>query len=144
MSGSYEILEHTADMALKVRGDTMDDLFLASARGLARLLSPSEDIGDSEEHSFEKEAQSPERLLVEFLSELVFLHETRGILFSRFDVAVSGPEADGLHRVRARAWGEPFDPERHQLDSPVKAVTQHMLAVDRIGEGWEATIVMDT
>ena len=138
MSGSYEILEHTADMALKVRGDTMDDLFLASARGLARLLSPSEDIGDSEEHSFE------ERLLVEFLSEFVFLHETRGILFSRFDVAVSGPEADGLHRVRARAWGEPFDPERHQLDSPVKAVTQHMLAVDRIGEGWEATIVMDT
>lgn len=144
MSGSYEILEHTADMALKVRGDTIEDLFLASARGLARLLSPSVDIRDQEEHSFLKEAQSPERLLVEFLSELVFLHEDRGILFSRFELEVSAPEAGGAHKISATAWGEPYDAERHQLDSPVKAVTQHMLAVDRVGDVWEATIVMDT
>ena len=144
MPGDFEVIEHTADMALRIRGATLDELFEAGARGLAHLLSPTGGIGSIEEHSFEKESLSLERLLVEFLSELVFLHETREMLFSGFDVAVSGSEGEGGYHVRATARGEPFDPKRHTLDSPVKAVTQHMLAVDRTGDGWEATIVMDT
>jgi SHS2 domain-containing protein len=144
MPGDFEVIEHTADMALRVRGATLDELFEAGARGLARLLSPTGDIASTEEHSFELESASLERLLVVFLSELVYLHETREMLFSGFDVTVSGPGADGGYGVRATARGEPFDRERHLLDSPVKAVTQHMLAVDRTDDGWEATIVMDT
>ena len=88
---------------------------------------------------------------MEFLSELVYIHEERGLLFSRFELEVSGPvegesgeESGDSYSITAKVWGEAYDPERHQLDSPVKAVTQHMLAVDRTEDGWETTIVMDT
>jgi SHS2 domain-containing protein len=144
MTRKYAIIDHTADMALRVEGSSLSEMFAAAAEGLARMLSPSPDIRPARELSFEKEAESLERLLVLFLSELVYLFEMEGMLFSEFDVEVDAPEDSGRKVVRVTARGEPRDPSRHQLDSPVKAITQHMLAVDRTGEGWTATIVMDT
>lgn len=144
MTREFTIIEHTADMALEVRGDTLDELFTAAAEGLGRLFSPSDDIRPAREFHIEKEAPSLERLVVEFLSEMVFLHEMEGLLFAEFEVSVAGKAEGGGPRLRAAVRGETYDPERHELDSPVKAVTQHMLSVDRTDDGWKATIVMDT
>jgi len=144
MSRAYRMQEHTADKAMKVEGSTLRELFTAAAEGLAHAYSPTDGIGASLRFRVETESASLERLLVEFLSELVYLHETRGMLFCGFEVEFEGEGTEGPFRVKADVMGEEYDPSRHELDSPVKAVTQHMLAVDRTPGGWTATLVLDT
>ena len=69
-------------------------------------------------------AEDLPRLLVAWLSELLFLHETQHLLFRRFQVRVRGTS------LRAYAWGEAIDKRRHELKLAVKAVTYHRLSVD--------------
>ena len=143
MTRRYTIMEHTADKAMSVEGTTLREMFLAAAEGLARTFSPAGDIGTGERFRFEKESPSLERLLVEFLSELVFIHEMHGVLFGGFELELEGEGGPGPFRLKAVVKAEKYDPARHEMGSPVKAVTQHMLAVDRTPGGWKATVVMD-
>jgi len=40
--------------------------------------------------------------------------------------------------------GEPIDPEKHTIHTEVKAITYHMMNVERKEDGtWEATYVVD-
>ena len=45
--------------------------------------------------------------------------------------------------MKATARGEPIDPERHELDMEVKAITYHGLKVERDGDGWLAEVIVD-
>ncbi len=59
------------------------------------------------------------------------------VLFSRFEVTLT---ESGL---KARAWGETLDFDRHQVNHEVKAVTYHGLTVERTAEGWMAEVIFD-
>ncbi len=63
-------------------------------------------------------------LLVAWLTELLFLHETQKLLFCKFEVHIRGTS------LRAKAWGERIDKRRHELKLALKAVTYHRLSVD--------------
>jgi SHS2 domain-containing protein len=66
-----------------------------------------------------------EQLLVDWLSELLFLHETEQVVFGRFDVTLD-VEKKSLSAV---VFGEPFDGKKHSIGMQIKAVTYHMLKV---------------
>jgi SHS2 domain-containing protein len=78
-------------------------------------------------------------LLIAWLNELIFLCETRHLLFNRFEVAISD---DGL-ALEATIRGEPIDRDRHVLDHEVKAVTHHGASLDREGTVWLAEVILD-
>jgi SHS2 domain-containing protein len=81
---------------------------------------------------------NPEELLVNWLSELNFLHQTHGELYAIFDLApVQGCRAVG--RIR----GERIDPRRHRLHTEVKGVTYHNLSVTQTSDGWRAAVIFD-
>jgi SHS2 domain-containing protein len=76
-------------------------------------------------------------LLVDWLNELLFLAEERGVVFTEFEVRGSAGE-DGAY-VRATVRGsEPADPPKQ-----IKAATFGGLKVSRTAEGFEAEIVFD-
>jgi SHS2 domain-containing protein len=58
-------------------------------------------------------------------------------VFGRFEIRVS---ADGL---AGTAWGEPLDPDRHELGHEVKAITYHGLRVEPEAGGWLAEVIVD-
>jgi SHS2 domain-containing protein len=64
------------------------------------------------------------QLLVNFLQELLFLHETQRVLLKEFQVHIEGT------RLHARVRGETIDKRRHELKLAIKAVTYHRLKVD--------------
>jgi SHS2 domain-containing protein len=84
------------------------------------------------------EAADPESLLVEWLNHLLYLYDTTGFLGKKVEV----PELPPC-RLQALVWGEPLDPDRHELKSGIKAATYHNLAIKEVVDGWEATLVLD-
>ena len=138
--GTVETFDHTADVGLRVRADDLDDLFRTAAEGMFDYVVANRDeVRVTDTVAVWLKSESTANLLVAWLGELIFLSETRHLLFTRFGVRVA---ADGLS-LAAEAGGEPIDRDRHVLDHEVKAVTQHGLALGRDGEGWVAELILD-
>ena len=120
----YEELDHTADAGIRAYGATLEDLFENAAAGLFSLITDLEKVRAVGEVKVRVQADDLGSLMVNWLSELLFLHETQRLLLCEFDVAL-----DGL-TLGAHARGERIDKRRHTLNLVVKAVTYHGLKVD--------------
>jgi SHS2 domain-containing protein len=134
----YEVIEHTADVGLVVRGATLAELFSNAALGMFAIMAELTGVEERTERSLELEGSDWEGLLVKWLSDLLFFLDAEELLFSRFQIDLLEP-----YRLRARAYGEPIDRERHQLHFGVKAVTRHMLEVRQGDGGWRAQVLFD-
>jgi SHS2 domain-containing protein len=134
----YETFEHTADMGLRIRGGTLDELFEEAGCALfATIVEGFDRIRPVESRAFELRADRHDELLHDWLAELLYTFHVDHLLFARFEVRV----ASG--RLRATAWGEPLDDARHRLDAEIKAVTYHGLKVEPDGQGWLAEVIVD-
>lgn len=131
----YETIPHTADLAVRVNGAGLEELFANAGFAMFDVMfvgreEPTQSV------PVELTADSLEDLLVDWLSELLFSSETLGLAFFEFDLELTD------HRLRAEARGCPVD--RLELRSPpIKAVTYHHLVIGQEGEGWVATVVFD-
>ncbi len=134
----YEIIEHTADIGIRAFGDTEEHLFENAAAGMFSLICNPSLVRDTHAYPVSIEAEDRETLLVEWLNELLFLFEARGVIFGRFEV----DDISEVH-LTATAFGEDLDRERHRLMADIKAVTYHMLKVRRVDGRWEATVIFD-
>jgi SHS2 domain-containing protein len=138
--GSVEVFDHTADLGLRIFADDLDDLFRSAAQGLFDVVTADRStIEPRDEETVVLAADSPERLLLDWLNELIFRIETRHALYGRFDVHVA---LDGLS-LAATIGGESIDPDRHELDHEVKAATYHGLILERRDGGWFAQVIVD-
>lgn len=120
----YEEIEHTADVGIRAYGSSLEELFANAARGMFSLITDLEAVRPVGEYTVRVEADDVHALLFDFLSELLFLHQTKNVLLAEFDVRVEGTVVD------ARVRGESIDRGRHPLRMDVKAVTYHEMIVD--------------
>ena len=135
---TYETFEHTADLGLRVRAATLDELFADAARGLFSMIVPELDsVRPLQAVSFQIPGQPTDLLLFDWLNELLYTYEVRHLLLVQFQVRVN--EAG----LTATARGEPIDPARHSLDHEVKAITYHGLKLERTNGGWLAEVIVD-
>jgi SHS2 domain-containing protein len=130
----FEEVEHTADIAIRVWGSDLAELFSNAAYGMASLLTDVEDVVPTVDASIELKSEDVEMLLVSWLSELLFLGERDNLVFSRIDTLQVTP-----NRVSATVRGGPIQ-ERH---SHIKAVTFSDLQVTLSESGYETVIVFD-
>jgi SHS2 domain-containing protein len=136
----HETFAHTADIGLRMRAATLDDLFADAAAGLFTLIVTNLDEVQPREtvnFSLTGTAREYDYLLFDWLNELLFTFDSRRLVLAKFDVHVT-PTG-----VQATAWGEPLDPSRHRLDHEVKAITYHGLKVEQHTDGWLAEVIVD-
>ena len=132
----YEHFEHTADLGLRVRAATLDELFADAARGLfAMIVTNLDSVRPAEERTYDLAGAELDFLLFDWLTELLYTCESERLLLAEFHVRV---DDGGLH---ATCRGEPVDAARHQLEHEVKAVTYHGLKVQRTETGWLAEVI---
>ena len=76
-AGEFQEIEHTADLAIRVRGEDLVALFVHAAHGLCHLLRcrPAERPAEPVEQAIELDAPDIETLLVDWLDELLYLSE---------------------------------------------------------------------
>ncbi len=134
----FEILEHTADVGIVAHGGSLTELFANAATGMFAIMAELEDVRQTVERRIEVEARDREGLMVRWLTELLYYLDAEELLFSRFVV-----EEVSETRLRARAFGERVDAERHRLHFGVKAVTRHMLEVAQEDGEYRAQVLFD-
>ena len=137
-SGGFELQDHTADIALYVFADSIEQLFRHAADGFYAVVGDVVATSDVQQITLRFEACDVESLLHDFLSELLFLFETRqqrltGFIFERLD--------DKL--LIAEATAATVDPRASMLDREVKAITYHDLSVTRRHDRFETTVILD-
>ena len=135
----YEPLEHTAEAGVVAHGATLAEAFANAAEGMYDLIVDLDGIVERETRDVAVDGESSDKLLMDWLLELIFLTETEGLVFRRFQV-------DELSdtKLRGRAWGEPFDPERHRSNNVmVKAVTQYLLEIGEEDGGYRVQVLFD-
>ncbi len=132
---SFRPLEHTADTGIEVRGASVAELFAEAARGMFSLIYGTTGKA-SEKASVSLSADTLEDLLVDWLSELLYLSEARGVAFSHFVVRLDD------HVLQAEAEGVSSE-EAELIGPPIKAVTYHQLQVSQDSDGWRASVIFD-
>ena len=120
----YDEIEHTADVAIRAYGSTLDELFANAAEGMFSLIADLDPVKAVGEIEVRLVAEDIPTLLLRWLTELLYIHETQRLLFASFEVHVEGTS------LRGRARGEAIDKTRHELKLVIKAVTRHRLTVD--------------
>lgn len=135
---AIEILEHTADTGIRVRGKDLKELFANAALGMISIMADPRAIDRTSTLPVTVEGEDLPGLLVAWLNEIIYLIEAKEMLFSRFDIESVG---DGL-LVGAIA-GETIDPARHDLRAQIKACTYHDLKVGKEDSLWIAQVIFD-
>ena len=134
----WQLVDHTADVGLRIEAPTREALFEEAAQALMSLIvEDPESVEERETRDFELAADDPADLLFDWLQALLVAVELRNVLFSRFQVTLEG------RTLRASASGERIDPARHRLAHEVKAITYHALALRATRDGWLAEVVVD-
>ena len=136
MLKKYEILEHKADLKIRVFGKTKEELFLKMMIGMNENMKP-EIKEPIEKTKREIKIESPDlnSLLVDFLSEVLYLIQVnKEIYFDAKFTKFSDTELEGeLTGQKVERFGE-----------DIKAVTYHGLDIHQRKDGiWEATVLFD-
>ena len=134
----FETFDHTADIGLRIAAATLEELFVDAARGLTSLVVENfDDVQPLNSETIQLAGTDIDYLLFDWLNELLFRFETRGMLFREFDVRLNE------HGLESTIRGEPLDRSRHHPAHEVKAITYHGLSVEQTESGWGVELVLD-
>jgi SHS2 domain-containing protein len=128
-----------ADVAYEASSGSLKGLFEACALGLMDVMVDTRSVKARQKRTLRITSKDTDRLLYDFLSELILIKDVDSLLFKSFHVSL-GKESRSLVCVAA---GEEIDRERHSLRNDAKAVTMHMFGIRHNERTWKATIVLD-
>ncbi len=134
MEKRYEEIEHTADMAMRAYGRDMKELFANAAYGMFSLMADLSSITPAVHRRVHLQAPDQEALLVDWLNELLYLHEAEGEVYCSFDIQALSPT-----ELSATVEGE----KTEAVTKVIKAATFHDLEIARTEDGYAATITFD-
>ena len=134
----YWQLPHTADLAWRIRGGSLPELFENAAAALVATMTDRRYLRRREKQQIAVESSDREALLVDWLNHLLYLFDVEGFLGREFHITTLTDR-----RLQAVAWGEGFDPERHPEKTAIKAATYHHLEIGPRDDGWQATVILD-
>ncbi|RLM72782.1 archease [Halorubrum sp. Atlit-26R] len=150
---SYELRDHTADVAVEATADSLSALFAAVADGLAAASAESVPETGGDRFELEVAAEGREALLFDYLDQLIYERDVRLVLPADHRCTVvepgeeeevgeggTGPAASDEWRLTASARGVPLDAVAAR---EIKAVTYSEMALERRGDGWYAYVVFD-
>lgn len=140
---SYEFISHTADVRLKIKGDSLEELFLAALQGMGNLIKKNicsdESIQNSKEEVLKEkiEVVAPDltSLLIDFLSEVLTASQVNKVVYCKVKF-----EKIDHNNIKAIIYGTMVE----NFDEDIKAVTYHEAEVKKNNEGlWETIIIFD-
>jgi SHS2 domain-containing protein len=142
--GSFAHGEHTADIWLIASGTSIEEVIGKMLVGLYGTISEAysyeEDLGPLEIHFT---GRAYEDLLIDALSEALFLLVSENVLFDDLEVDLEGTEVNGQLTLTLRCSKRRVTivPERQGME--VKAVTRYETSLKPLGGRWTARVLLD-
>ena len=138
-STSFEILDHTADVGIRVRGSSIENLFENAAYGMLRLwFGDLPSMSAVNETSLEIHAADNQQLLVRFLNELIYVVDSKKVLPLQIKLRIE----DGVN-LQAIVKGIDIRKLKVIPYTYIKAATYHQLKIKEGIEGFTAEIYFD-
>jgi SHS2 domain-containing protein len=135
---SFELREHTADVAVAARGETLGEAFAAVADGLAAAMCDGIPPTGGERHDVAVRAEDRESLLFDYLDELIYRRDVAAVLPVDHEATVE--ESGETWRLTGSFRGVPLE---DVVARDVKAVTYSEMRIEREGGTWTAYVVLD-
>jgi SHS2 domain-containing protein len=133
---SFEEISHTADVKIRARAPTLDALFTEAFLALMQVVYGTDrKLGIRKEIRIESD--TIESLVCDFLSEVLFIAEVEGLVFSQAEITI-----EGMH-LTAVLMGESFDPVRHSSGTEVKGISYSGLVIQKEANGYMLDILFD-
>jgi len=135
----FEVLDHTADIGILVRAGTLEGLFTGAAQAMIQIICPHCQIVAKENHLLHLFGEDRQELMVNWLSELNFLLQTRQFLTAKTEISLLSDQ-----ELRVQVSGERINPLSHVIRCEIKAVTYHRIQVHQESDGsWRTQIYFD-
>ena len=144
MGGGYKIVDHTADIGLKVWGSSGPELFIEAARAVLSQIIDLDLVEPVQKQTIRLTSESPQQLLLLWLRELLFFVD-KGLVFNQFHIEKHNLSEKNVstYYLEGTLAGEKIDPDRHEICKEVKAVTRHNFYLKTKGPWWEAQLLLD-
>ena len=138
MKKHYELLEHTADIAIRVSGNTLPDLFKNAAAAMFDIMAGKKRGKKDKPESFDINLKAPslEDLFQNWLGELLSLSAAKDLIFEDFKISELSD-----NNIIAKVTGSAF--RNYSPNIEIKAVTYHELKVEKAQTGWQARVIFD-
>ncbi len=130
----------TADVAIEARGDTLEELFSASAKATFAVMVDTKGVRPKAKKEIRLENQEIDRLLFDWLAEIIYLKDSEYMVFSKFDIRIQG---NSSYCLNAEVFGEEINQSKHELRCDVKAITFHLFDVHKKEGKWIARFILD-
>jgi SHS2 domain-containing protein len=134
----YTLLDHTADLGIKVRGTDLKDLFESAGRALMHLMVGADIPSKTTSMEISVSGEDLADLMVRWLGEVLYLFAGEKLVVT--SIRMGSVSSSYLEATLETA---PFEPEFHEVLSEIKAVTYHQIQVTQKTNGWEARIIFD-
>jgi len=138
MNKPYTLLDHTADLRIRVSGTDPADLYKNAGLALFDLINRSDRLDSREVIEIDVSGDDLADLMVNYLRELLYLWTGNEKLVKMIDILQISDTA-----VSARVITDRYQPQHHAILHDIKAVTYHQIEVSRTADGWQATVVFD-
>ena len=134
----YEEVPHTADLAAKIYGKDLEELFANAAYAMFSMIADVEGVELAETVKIGVEAPDTESLLVVWLNELLYAAFSKKMIFCDFKFNILEEE-----RLVAEVKGQKIEKNSEKIYKEIKAATYHDLKIKKTGKGYEVTVVFD-
>jgi len=135
---NYELIEHTADVGIKVKGKNLKGLFKNTALAMFDIIAEKKDLKSQGQKKIKitQKADNLEELFINWLNELLSLSATKELIFSDFKI-------NKLDEKNLETISIGGDIKNYKVNTEVKAATYHELKIKKIKSGWQAEVILD-
>lgn len=134
---NYEYFEVTADIGVRIWGHGINELFENAALAVTSLMIDPTHIGKIIHRNIQVDGNNLSSLLINWITELLIIRDSEGILFSSFKINVS----KNGKRLKAEAWGNHIVGENIEMD--IKAITYSLFKLEKINDEYCLQFVLD-
>ncbi len=127
-----------ADVAFRATGKDLTELFKSAAQAVIESMANPKTVKPMIVKKIKKKESTIDKLLFEFLEEIIYLKDKVAMVFHDIDVKVDEKKLE----LKATLRGDKIKPTEQELHQDVKAVTMHYWLIEKEKE-WKATVVLD-
>ena len=138
MLKNYKVLEHTADIGIRIKSFSLKGLFKNAGLAIAGISVEKQKKQNPEKHKIviTQKAANAEELFINWLNELLSVSAAEGLIFE--DIKI-----DQINEKFVDAIAVGTDIRNYKMNIEIKAATYHQLKVKKSGSIWEAEVIFD-
>ena len=127
---SYKFLDHATDAIIEITAKDIKEAFAVAAEAEINLTLDQDKVEEKGKKDFTANGKDLRYLLFSWLEEIPFLLITEGFAIKRIEFNI---EKDESYKIKATAFGEPLDVDKHNFKVEIKAPTFYDMEIKTNG-----------